>query len=555
MKRHFFSHSSVSSRFFFGMVAMGVLLGWVGCSAFPFRTTATIWVNSPADSVAIGIDDWNAYSGFYFRNLGEGRVSTPLDHYAPYYLLEASRPGHFTQVLPVFPHRRNWLKPLDLGGMGAGIGLATEAEALGTPSLRGLGIGIALVEGLGWLLPNRRLYADEYRIPDLTAYPQKPDSIVGYRFNTFTFEVPSHLFQAHHYENITDFNRRSNGWEELSPEGWEETGPDFDAFSSEELNEVLYSIGMQTGEGPLFHNDQVVTLSGKLNSITEFRVAEGIRCYSLETQWWRTNPFDFPTDTVLVRNMGTWGPAGDPFEPDYDLLLKTVARAMVQATVHPKILKNPEKIAEMDARWRAEWDTIYLPEIKPPSNGQFHVDQLESVVTVVAPDGHGSGCILSEDGLILTNYHVVSDTSDTLRVRLHNGEKLNAEVVRYHPAFDLALIRIASSGLKPFHIRSPNDADLGEPIYSIGTPFHIELPSTLNRGILSGFRSDGVRKLLQTDVSISPGNSGGALVHASGSLMGIVTEKITFPGVEGLGFAVDIEGLQRALQVQFRPKE
>jgi S1-C subfamily serine protease len=523
-----------------------------GCSIQPMQRTSTVFVRTPMDSVLISIDDFNDYEGFHYRPIDIQNVEVELEHYQPYYLFKASREGYFDEVMPVFPERYNWRKGVDLAGIASGVGMATAAKEAGVPWVRGLGIGVSVGAGLAWLLPNRRLYTERYRIPDMVAMPAKPDSVRAMVLYSLDLNLPAEKFVTHSFENIADFNNRAEWSEESSPSGWEE-GEIETNFVTFILNDYLYEKGYQRGEEPLFYDEKVVPISGRVKQITEIRVADQIMCYAIESQWWRSNPFDFPSDTVTVNNLSVWGPVGAPFEPDYELLQDGIGEALVRAGHNPKILRASEKLDALEARWRADWDSIYIPEIPMPTLDKFQPDVLESVVTIYAENGHGSGCILTSDGLILTNYHVVSDTSMELKVRLHSGEELPLEVVRYHPFFDLALIRVATEGLKPFHTEQVTPEQLGESIFAIGTPFHTELPSTLTRGILSGFREDGVRKLLQTDVGINPGNSGGALVQSNGSLIGIVTEKIHGEGIEGLGFAVNIEGLKRALHVVSKP--
>jgi serine protease Do len=79
---------------------------------------------------------------------------------------------------------------------------------------------------------------------------------------------------------------------------------------------------------------------------------------------------------------------------------------------------------------------------------------------------------------------------------------------------------------------------VGEEAYALGTPYDIDLGASVTKGIISGKRKDATRTLIQTDVSISPGNSGGALINEQGTLLGIVNEKVLGMGVEGIGFAI-----------------
>ena len=93
--------------------------------------------------------------------------------------------------------------------------------------------------------------------------------------------------------------------------------------------------------------------------------------------------------------------------------------------------------------------------------------------------------------------------------------------------------------------------DVGEPTYALGTPYAIDLGASVTKGIISGKRKDANRTLIQTDVSISPGNSGGALIDEQGTLIGIVNEKVLGMGVEGIGFAIPTHVLPDARKLEF----
>jgi len=174
----------------------------------------------------------------------------------------------------------------------------------------------------------------------------------------------------------------------------------------------------------------------------------------------------------------------------------------------------------------------------------------KSVVTIKVKKGHGSGCVISNDTYIITNYHVVSDTASKIEVILEDGSKYPAKVIRVNPLYDLAIIKTQPLKLKPFEIKSSNQISIGSEVYSIGTPSDIELGQTIAKGIISGKRSFGKQTLIQTDVSINRGNSGGALVNKSGVLVGIVASKLVGIGVEGIGFAIPSYFIKEALKIR-----
>ncbi|NNE27304.1 MAG: trypsin-like serine protease [Saprospiraceae bacterium] len=155
---------------------------------------------------------------------------------------------------------------------------------------------------------------------------------------------------------------------------------------------------------------------------------------------------------------------------------------------------------------------------------------------------NGSGVILSDDGYIVTNYHVIQDAAD-IDVRLEDKREYKAEMVGFDLATDIALIKIEAENL--FHLEFGNSDSLrvGEWVLAVGNPF--KLQSSVTAGIVSAkgrniniFDRQGIESFIQTDAAINPGNSGGALINTSGKVVGINTAILTYSGkYEGFSFA------------------
>ncbi|MCB9683455.1 MAG: Do family serine endopeptidase [Alphaproteobacteria bacterium] len=158
-------------------------------------------------------------------------------------------------------------------------------------------------------------------------------------------------------------------------------------------------------------------------------------------------------------------------------------------------------------------------------------------------EGLGSGVILSADGVILTNNHVVAD-ADEVQVSLHDGRVVQAEVVGADPKTDVAVIRLKDppADLVPIEVGDSDTLRLGEVVLAVGNPFGVG--QTVTMGIVSALgRADlGIvdyEDFIQTDAAINPGNSGGALVDLHGRLVGINTAIYSRSGgSQGIGFAI-----------------
>ena len=165
----------------------------------------------------------------------------------------------------------------------------------------------------------------------------------------------------------------------------------------------------------------------------------------------------------------------------------------------------------------------------------------------------GSGVIYSADGYIITNYHVIEDTSSSIpsnatkeiEVYLNNSdEAYKAQVVGYNQSCDLAVLKIEATGLTPIEFANSDDIKVGETAVAIGSPGGIDFMNSVSSGVVSGINRSitieniGTLTLIQTDAAINPGNSGGALVNSEGKLIGINNVKIADSDYEGMGFAI-----------------
>jgi Do/DeqQ family serine protease len=152
--------------------------------------------------------------------------------------------------------------------------------------------------------------------------------------------------------------------------------------------------------------------------------------------------------------------------------------------------------------------------------------------------GGGSGMVLSADGAILTNNHVV-DSASRITVALQDGQRFTAKVVGTDPATDLAVLKIDAKGLRPVKFADSDRAQVGEWVIAIGSPFGLDY--SITAGVLSakgrgGMGANEIEDYLQTDASINPGNSGGPLIDLDGNVLGINTMIIGH--ASGIGFAI-----------------
>ena len=219
-------------------------------------------------------------------------------------------------------------------------------------------------------------------------------------------------------------------------------------------------------------------------------------------------------------------------------------------------------------------DIFKKPEPEQPLQGGFtgdvtivgggdeqtiEMDALESVrnytvvITAKSDDGvsTGTGFVLTEDGYIATNYHVI-EKSETITVKFYNGHAAVAEVIGYSEIDDIAVIKVNASGLYTARLGKSAEVKDAQNVYAVGTPAGEEYAWSVTKGIVSFAQRDvkiyddeGIlvkkMKLIQTDTPVNPGNSGGPLVNSDGEVLGIITLKLSGQ-YENMGFAIPIDG-------------
>ena len=218
----------------------------------------------------------------------------------------------------------------------------------------------------------------------------------------------------------------------------------------------------------------------------------------------------------------SYGPVNVPFD------FTTAASKSLEAVVHIKAAESRESAYNRQLQQQRSDPFSFFFSQRGPAQGS------------------GSGVIVSGDGYIVTNNHVV-DFADELEVTLHDGRTFNAKKVGTYPSADIAVIKIVADDLKPITYGNSDNVKVGEWALAVGNPF--DLTSTVTAGIISAkgrsidviHTKDAVENFIQTDAAVNPGNSGGALVDVNGNLIGINTAIATPTGTyAGYAFAIPV---------------
>lgn len=168
----------------------------------------------------------------------------------------------------------------------------------------------------------------------------------------------------------------------------------------------------------------------------------------------------------------------------------------------------------------------------------------------LTPQGNGSGVIISKDGYILTNNHVING-AEKITIRLRNGEEHEAKLVGKDAKTDIAIIKVEADNLSPANVADSSKTLVGDFVMAIGNPLG-KLGGTVTYGFVSALEREinldsSTKNLMQFDAAVNPGNSGGGLFNVYGELIGVVSAKSTGYDVEGLGFAIPINDVKQVI--------
>ena len=183
------------------------------------------------------------------------------------------------------------------------------------------------------------------------------------------------------------------------------------------------------------------------------------------------------------------------------------------------------------------------------SSGRSRAEMIKSIeaglVQIVKPDGSGSGFVVSQDGLIVTNAHVVGRNS-SVEVKFVDGRSYDGRVLGRDDTLDLAVVQVESRlPFQPMTLGDANSVQVGDPVVALGFPLGNALGRdyTATTGMVSSLRTVGTVEQIQTDAALNPGNSGGPLVDQEGRVIGVNTW--IRGDAQGIGFAVSVSEIRR----------
>ena len=319
-----------------------------------------------------------------------------------------------------------------------------------------------------------------------------------------------------------------------------------------DFKDILVKTGYVDTVNKIFRDDNnSIWIEGSLKNVNEFIGYQGerIRVLGTNIDWIIYNNFEEQIDSIRIYSYT------DPLNLDYST--ENNAKLIVKEVFEMSYLKLHEN--ESFKKLMKSNSQLEIPSIQTkfdqPKGIVENVEHANTASVIIKrkDKGHGSGFAVSNDGYIITNFHVIAgkikDKTEKISVILANGEEFPAEIVSYNRNKDLALLKINHNFEKAFLLKTTKEFKTMQEVYTIGTPKSIELGQSISMGIISSERKNNNNSLLQLGMSLNSGNSGGPVFAKSGVLVGVVRSKLIGSNTEGVAFAIPANEVIEALNI------
>ncbi len=562
------------SVFLASIFGIGLLLQ--GCGViFMSRIQEGVHIDPQDDSTEVILEG---------RSLGYGRVKADISRYDDVdHSVELRRKGYKSEHHIIFPEKKRIgeIAALDFGIPIGALGIVALTSDFGNFDDEPVTESLALV-GLGGMFGTAPFLSDAYN-EDLWIYRKRysydsPDKRIPPAENVQKevivgmthFSIPEERPVLKYFEEKKNFVEGKDPKEVFYGNEMDDRNSRASASIGDSLNQILdrkaYVDLDRFGDGSTdemtlnYYN--TLKLSPTINEMVFHYFKQADHYFvNMDVAWSLVNhQLDtLHKDTVAVKTGEFKGLKGmkeksvqgwAPSELNEQALLDGVYASLIQVLQNEEVRKTMKRDEMAEAeKERKQWDVISIPTVR--SREEKVGKNITSVLTLKRKIGHGSGCIVSPDGYLVTNAHVVRQ-KDTIQVIFNDQTRSKARVIRRSSVSDLALLKMDTTGLRPLRIAEGSHVPIGKKAYSIGTPKNLDLGQSLTKGIISGKREFNELSYIQTDVSMNPGNSGGALLNEEGELIGITNAKLKGEDVEGIGFAIPLSAVKKYLKLELK---
>jgi S1-C subfamily serine protease len=339
-----------------------------------------------------------------------------------------------------------------------------------------------------------------------------------------------------------------------------------DVVFTEDLMQTLYEGGFTDTVNNVFSdNNNTLILEGKIDNVLLYKLSHfwkgGTVCQSkTKLVWYIKNTYGEILDSVVDNSLSN-AMRSPPYS--YQTTWAQRRAMSVKSTVESSVTKSFYRLLEGEAFSKySKIITDFNPKLEPTKLNRPVAtvadkrDAAEASVIIKTDAGHGSGFAITNDGYVVTNYHVIAADQKALEdmkvtVIDFDGKELEGTVEKVNKFQDIALIKVENEFSKAFYCSNEKSFRKMDDIYTIGAPKSITLGQSISSGLISNERKINNNYLLQLGMSINSGNSGGPIFDTKGTLHGVVVSKLVGRNTEGVSFAVPSYLLQEYLNIQY----
>jgi len=413
---------------------------------------------------------------------------------------------------------------------------------------------------------NGFTYPDSYTLGmDLIPIPEKTEGMKNIRVNEIAVDIKLNNNQIRVFKDYDYFLRKED---KVEAEPFENEDKDIkfeNTVFASQVNEFLKQHGFIDTSDKVFKNGYLNNLiaDAKISEYTYHRAPAsayfdygGMIYIDLQVEWTIKDIYGEVLHTYTTKassDQHAYQERGNSRETTNESIADALEKSLLE------LMKTSEaKKAMKDNSILTEEQSFTA--LKLPGASAYAADLNDAVkasVTVKLEEQHGSGFLISPAGHIITNYHVISEDgelAESIKIVDNSKNEYEVEVVRVSKIHDLALLKLTNppADIKPLKISKSTEIMIASDIFAVGTPKAEDLSQTISKGIISGIReTDQGSKLIQIDASINSGNSGGAIVNKSASVIGVVSSKLFGFGVEGVAFGIPAYDLFERLKINY----
>ena len=408
-------------------------------------------------------------------------------------------------------------------------------------------------------LANGYTYPSSYEVGlQMLKLPNKLDDAKNLRIDAVAIDLKNKNNKIRVFSDYNKYLRKSDKIE--AEERNEEEDIEYEnSIFSYRLNEFLKGVGFIDTTDKVLQNGYLNNLitNVKITDYTYNRAPAhayfdygGMLYTEIKAEWTVTDIYDeeiFTYETTTYSDKNGY----ENRKSISDVVQESITNALTKGLL--EFMQTPEVTKALKDKSLAEKEANFTPINLNLGSSQVAslADAVKSSVTIKSDDSHGSGFIVSSEGHIVTNYHVIA-LAENIKIVMNDKTEYDVEVIRVSKIHDLVLLKIEKPDAVPFKISESKEIEIASDIFAVGSPRAEDLSQSVSKGIISGKRqTDQGFYLMQIDASVNSGNSGGAIVSQEGLVLGVVSSKLFGFGIEGIGFGIPAYEILDRLKLKY----